>query len=188
MGSELSRTPGRTYYESTIKDFVNNKHPEDIITFLTESDELSETYELHLQQKAWRNQITILKDYLTDKEGYIIFEYILSRVNMRIDVVLLMGGVVYSLEFKNNIDEFTPEYIDQAEGYGYALKNFYEANRDRFVVPILIATKAPDSECSTSADLGQDKLFSLFKEDNTYLSPTLLLLELFYIQDSQLLI
>lgn len=163
MNTVFSRTPGRTYYESTIKDFVNNKHPEDIVTFLTESDESSETYELHLQQKAWNNQILILKDYLADKEGYIIFEYVLSRVNMRIDVVLLMGGVVYSLEFKNNISDFEPEYIDQAEGYGYALKNFYEANQDRYVVPILIATKAPDSDCSISADLGQDKLFSLFK-------------------------
>lgn len=163
MNNNFSRTPGRTYYESTIKDFVSNKHPEDIVTFLTESDESSETYELHLQQKAWSNQITILKDYLVDKEGYIIFEYVLSRVNMRIDVVLLMGGVVYSLEFKNNISDFAPEYVDQAEGYGYALKNFYEANQDRYVVPILIATKAPDCDCSTSTDLGQDKLFSLFK-------------------------
>ena len=51
---------------------------------------------------------------------------------MRIDVVLLMGGVVYSLEFKNNISDFLPEFIDQAEGYGYALKNFYEARNTKF--------------------------------------------------------
>ena len=50
--------------------------------------------------------------------------------------------------------------IDQVDGYGYALKNFYEANRDKYVVPILIATKAPDSERSEGADLGIDKLFT----------------------------
>ena len=163
MESRLRRTPGRTYYESSIEDFVGQKYPADIVEFLTESDESSDEYELHLQKNAWINQIKILQNYLKDKKGYIIFEYVLSRVNMRIDVVLLMDDVVYSLEFKNNETEFLPNDIDQADGYGYALKNFYEANRDKYVVPILIATKAPDSECSEGADLGIDKLFTLFK-------------------------
>lgn len=163
MEPKLRRTPGRTYYESSIEDFVTHKYPGDIVEFLTESDESSDEYELHLQKNAWVNQIKILQNYLKDKKGYIIFEYVLSRVNMRIDVVLLMDDVVYSLEFKNNETEFLPSDIDQADGYGYALKNFYEANKDKYVVPILIATKAPDSECSEGADLGIDKLFTLFK-------------------------
>ena len=163
MTPRLRKTPGRTYYESSIEDFASCRYPTDIVDFLTESDESSDEYELHLQKNAWINQIKILQNYLKDKQGYIIFEYILSRVNMRIDVVLLMGDVVYSLEFKNNETEFMPSDIDQADGYGYALKNFYEANRDKYVVPILVATKAPDSECSEGADLGIDKLFTLFK-------------------------
>lgn len=163
MKTELRRTPGRTYYESSIQDFISVKYPRDIVEYLTQSDESSDVYELHLQKLAWTNQISILQKYLKDKKGYIIFEYVLSRVNMRIDVVLLMDDVVYSLEFKNNETEFKAEDIDQASGYGYALKNFYEANRDKYVVPILIATKAPDSICSSGADIGIDKLFSLFK-------------------------
>lgn len=163
MEARLRKTPGRTYYESSIEDFVSKNSATDIVEFLTESDEMSEPYELHLQKGAWANQISILRKYLKDKKGYIIFEYVLSRVNMRIDVVLLMNNVVYSLEFKNNEVRFNEDDIEQADGYGYALKNFYEANRDKYVVPILIATKAPDSECSEGADLGIDKLFSLFK-------------------------
>ena len=163
MDPRLRRTPGRTYYESSIEDFVDYSHPHEIVEYLTESDESSDAYELHLQKGAWANQISILKKYLKDKKGYIIFEYVLSRVNMRIDVVLLMDDVVYSLEFKNNEDYFSKEAIEQADGYGYALKNFYEVNRDKYVVPILVATKAPDTECSEGADLGIDKLFSLFK-------------------------
>jgi hypothetical protein len=163
MNPRLRKTPGRTYYESFIEDFVSCKHPQDIIEFLTESDESSDDSELHFQKNAWSNQILILQKYLKDKKGYIIFEYVLSRVNMRIDVVLLMDNVVYSLEFKNNKTSFLDDDIDQASGYGYALKNFYESNRDKYVVPILIATKAPDIECSEGSDLGIDKLFSLFK-------------------------
>ena len=163
MEPRLRKTPGRTYYESTIEDFVSNQNPNDIVDFLVESDEYTEPYQLHLQIGAWSNQIKILKKYLQDKKGYIIFEYVLSRVNMRIDVVLLMDDIVYSLEFKNNEVTFNDDDINQADGYGYALKNFYEVNRNKYVVPILIATKAPDSACSNGADLGIDKLFSLFK-------------------------
>ena len=163
MVPRLRKTFGRTYYDSFIEDFVACKHPEDIVEFLTESDEHSDSYQLHLQKNAWANQVRILKKYLKDKKGYIIIEYVLSRLNMRIDVVLLMDNVIYSLEFKNNEVSFLDGDIDQASAYGYALKNFYEFNRDKYVVPILIATKAPDSECSKSADLGIDKLFSLIK-------------------------
>lgn len=163
MVPRLRKTFGRTYYDSSIEDFVACKHPEDIVEFLTESDEHSDSYQLHLQKNAWANQVRILKKYLKDKKGYIIIEYVLSRLNMRIDVVLLMDNVIYSLEFKNNEVSFLDGDIDQASAYGYALKNFYEFNRDKYVVPILIATKAPDSECSKSADLGIDKLFSLIK-------------------------
>lgn len=163
MEPRLRKTPGRTYYESTIEDFALNQNPIDIVDFLVESDEYTEPYQLHLQKGAWSNQIKILKKYLQDKKGYIIFEYVLSRVNMRIDVVLLMDDIVYSLEFKNNEVTFNDDDINQADGYGYALKNFYEVNRNKYVVPILIATKAPDSICSSGADLGIDKLFSLFK-------------------------
>lgn len=163
MEPRLRKTPGRTYYESTIEDFALNQNPNDIVDFLVESDEYTEPYQLHLQKGAWSNQIKILKKYLQDKNGYIIFEYVLSRVNMRIDVVLLMDDIVYSLEFKNNEVTFNDDDISQADGYGYALKNFYEVNRNKYVVPILIATKAPDSICSNGSDLGIDKLFSLFK-------------------------
>ena len=163
MIPKLRKTPGRTYYESTIEDFALNSNSEDIVEYLTESDESSDPNTLLLQKRAWANQISILKKYLKDKKGYVIFEYVLSRVNMRIDVVLLMDGIVYSLEFKNNEISFNDDAINQADGYGYALKNFYEVNRDKYVVPILVATKAPDWECSETADLGIDKLFSLFK-------------------------
>jgi len=163
MKPRFRKTEGITYFESSIEDFAKYKNIDDMVEFLTESDETSAPSNLNLQRGAWANQIKILQKYLKDKKGYIIFEYVLSRVNMRIDVVLLMDDIVYSLEFKNNEISFLPEDIDQADGYGYALKNFYEINRNKYVVPILIATKAPDEECDVKSDLGPDKLFSLFK-------------------------
>ena len=46
MEPRLRKTPGRTYYESSIEDFISLKHPNDIITFLTESDETTDEYEV----------------------------------------------------------------------------------------------------------------------------------------------
>ena len=66
MEPRLRKTPGRTYYESSIEKFVLHKYPADIVEFLTESDESSDEYELHLQKNAWANQIKILQNYLKD--------------------------------------------------------------------------------------------------------------------------
>ncbi len=161
MDMNYCKTLGRSYYEDTIERFVAEGNPSGIVDFLTESAE-EDDESLPLQKGAWRNQINILKRALAGKKGFIVFEYIISRLNSRIDVVLLMDGIVYSLEFKNNEVEFLPDDINQADGYGYALKNFHLASRDRLVAPLLIATRAPNDACSTDSDL-IGGLFSLFK-------------------------
>ncbi|MCR5348080.1 MAG: DUF2075 domain-containing protein, partial [Bacilli bacterium] len=158
----LIRTTGRTYFEDHIEHFVAQGDPKRIVSFLTESME-DDDEALPLQRGAWVNQVRILKKCLAGKKGYIIFEYQILRLNARIDVVLLMDGIIYSLEFKNDKDEFEPEDINQAEGYGYALKNFHSASKDRYVAPFLVATRAPISECSQEYSMGEDKLFSLFE-------------------------
>ncbi len=157
----FERTPGRSFFEDEIANFVQLDDPKEIVEFLTESEQ-DEDEHLLSQKGAWINQIHLLKKCLRDKEGYIIFEYSISSLNRRIDVVLLMDGIIYSLEFKNNEDTFFEEDMNQADAYGYALKNFHQESRDRYVAPLLIATRARDEDCSVSSDLGIDKLFSLF--------------------------
>lgn len=162
MEVQLIRTTGRTYFEDHIEHFVTEGDPKRIVGFLTESTQ-DEDESLPLQRGAWINQIRILKKCLVGKKGYIVFEYQILRLNARIDVVLLMDGIVYSLEFKNDETEFLSEDKDQADGYGYALKNFHSASKDRYVAPFLIATRAPASICSKEFSMGEDKLFSLFE-------------------------
>lgn len=162
MEEALLRTTGRTYFEDHIEHFVKAGDPKKIVDFLTESSEQDDE-SIHLQRGAWVNQIRILKKCLAGKTGYVIFEYQILRLNARIDVVLLMDGIVYSLEFKNDETEFLPQDQNQAEGYGYGLKNFHAESRDRYVAPFLVATRAPSSTCSAEFSMGEDKLFSLFE-------------------------
>ena len=63
----------------------------------------------------------------------------------RIDVVLVIGPVVFAIEFKVGEKAFDRAAIDQVWDYGLDLKNFHEASQDASIIPILIATEA--TEC-----------------------------------------
>lgn len=92
---------------------------------------------------AWSKEISILKDIvvnfsLTNK---IIFEYDIPRLGKRIDVVLLIDGIIFCLEFKNGKDKILESDIDQVLDYALDLKNFHKFSQDKIIVPILIATE-----------------------------------------------
>ena len=75
----------------------------------------------------------------------IFFEFNIPRMGRRIDVVLVIGPVVFAIEFKVGEKTFDRSAIDQVWDYGLDLKNFHEASHDASIVPILIATEA--TEC-----------------------------------------
>ena len=113
----------------------------------------SNEFDLTLEQRgAWQEEITIMKQVLRrlGRDGHIVFEYSLPRLGKRIDVALLIDGVVFALEFKAGADEFLANDKEQVWDYALDLKNFHEESRDRVIVPILVATEAPILECSTN--------------------------------------
>jgi hypothetical protein len=94
------------------------------------------------QRAAWLEQITILQQVLSNREGQIYFEYAIPRMGKRIDVVLLIGPVIFILEFKVGEKEFTTSALDQVCDYALDLKNFHESSRELLIAPVLIATSA----------------------------------------------
>jgi Uncharacterized conserved protein len=94
----------------------------------------------YVQNEAWHEEISDLMDALAKSKakGWLIFEYSLYSLSDRIDVVLLMDSIVYSLEFKTGKQQVTEKSIEQAKRYAYDLKNFHEASKDLWVCPILI--------------------------------------------------
>jgi hypothetical protein len=62
----------------------------------------------------------------------------------RIDVVLLIGPVVFAIEFKIGEKTFDRSAIDQVWDYGLDLKNFHEASHEASILPILVATEAAE--------------------------------------------
>ncbi len=146
----------REYYSASIADFLTTTANE-ILGQLARSNPF--TLE-QTQRNAWLEEIRILQQVLTSREGRIYFEYAIPRMGKRIDVVLLVGPVIFVLEFKIGERDFTPSALDQVCDYALDLKNFHESSYDRFIAPVLIATAAQHVTPIVCATPQNDKLLS----------------------------
>lgn len=131
-------TPGRAWYSASIADFLTAP-PEAVFARLADNRD----FDLIANQKeAWQQQIALLRTQLTGLEGLICFEFTIPRMGRRIDVVLILGPVVFVIEFKVGETDFTRAALTQAWDYALDLKNFHAASHNAAIVPILVATEA----------------------------------------------
>ena len=148
----------RAYYSARIREFVVEK-PETLLGKLMVSDEFSTT---DLQKNAWRKEIDILQDQLRSVEsGDIAFEYTIPRIGHRIDVVCIIHGLIFLLEFKVGDSEYRKSTADQVMDYALDLKYFHELSADRYIIPISIPTEAP-SVCNEVSFM-EDKISNVLK-------------------------
>ena len=148
----------RAYYSARIREFVDEK-PETLLGKLMVSDEFSTT---DLQKNAWRKEIDILQDQLRSVEnGDIAFEYTIPRMGHRIDVVCIIRGLIFLLEFKVGDSEYRKSTADQVMDYALDLKYFHELSADRYIIPISIPTEAP-SVCNEVSFM-EDKISDVLK-------------------------
>lgn len=94
-------------------------------------------------REAWKSEISIMKhviSQLTVQDGEIIFEYDIPRLGKRVDVVLLLNGIVFCIEFKVGETRVLEADVDQVLDYALDLKNFHKFSEHKLIVPILIAT------------------------------------------------
>lgn len=128
----------REFYSESIEKFLKTSSEEILgIIAIGNAFTLEQT-----QRDAWLVEINILKEILLPYKGSIYFEYSIPRMGQRIDVVVLIGPVIFILEFKIGEKEYTQHAIDQVMDYALDLKNFHESSHEQFIAPILIATKA----------------------------------------------
>ena len=146
----------RAFYSNSISNFLNSS-PEEIIGVLALNNQF--TLE-QTQRDAWLEEIRILKTVLENyrNEGAIYLEFSIPRMGQRIDAVLLIGSVIFVLEFKVGEKEFTSYAIDQVMDYALDLKNFHETSHEQFIAPILIATNAKASYTTIALTPHNDKI------------------------------
>ncbi len=155
----------REYYSDSIASFIKTSSDEIIGKLVSASDFSVE----QSQRDAWLNQIRILHKVLVTHEGTIYFEYSIPRMGKRIDVVLLIGAVVFVLEFKVGEKTFAAHAVDQVLDYALDLKNFHETSHAQYVAPVLIATKAGHVDLSVVLTPQNDKLFLPIKTNEELL-------------------
>ncbi|MEO7478906.1 MAG: hypothetical protein ABIT64_06720, partial [Lysobacteraceae bacterium] len=157
IGKDFNPAPrglDRAYYSDRIEHFLERASDEILGALSRRSAFVIES----TQKQAWLEQIRLLKEVLQSvrRPGKVYFEYSVPRLGKRIDVVLLLGEIIFVLEFKVGETEFRSSAIDQVLDYALDLKNFHETSRDKVIVPILVATRAEstvlDNENSTYAD------------------------------------
>jgi len=131
--------PNRCLYEASIKAFL-------------ETDRLAILGALHSNyhgdaltstDEAWIGEIDVLKKVLLpwkDENVQVIFEYEIPRLGKRVDVILLLRGMVFCLEFKVGKNSDFQAGIEQVMDYSLDLKNFHLFSHERIIVPILIPT------------------------------------------------
>lgn len=147
----------RCLYSSSFAEFINTSENSIFGT-------LCERYHgeaLTTTREAWRSEISIIKEILfkfSNKDGKIIFEYDIPRLGKRIDVVLLLEGIVFCLEFKVGQSSIIEADVDQVLDYALDLKNFHKFSQDHLIVPILIATNYRNSSTEIQMSVYDDRV------------------------------
>ncbi|SMY07249.1 DUF2075 domain-containing protein [Flavimaricola marinus] len=129
----------QAYYSATVAQFLTEA-PDHIFGQLSRSHR----HDLEQEQKrAWLGQIQVLKEQLASwPHANLYFEFSIPRMGKRADCVLLLGGIVFVIEFKVGSATFDRHAIDQVHDYALDLKNFHKGSHGLPIVPILVATKA----------------------------------------------
>ena len=128
----------RAWYHASIGDFLTAQADAVLGQLVGNSD-----FSVDLTQRdAWIAELQILRNCLAGLTGSVLLEFNIPRMGRRIDAIVLVGPIVFVLEFKVGATTFDSAAIDQVWDYALDLKNFHAASHTIPIVPILVATDA----------------------------------------------
>jgi len=133
--------------ESIFGELVDNYHGEIIGT----------------TKEAWKGEIALLKKVLvpwSSENAQIIFEYNIPRLGKRIDVVLLLQGLIFCLEFKVGQKAALQADVEQVMDYALDLKNFHLFSHEKKIIPILIPTQHQSSTTEFKPSVYDDGIYN----------------------------
>lgn len=158
----------RYLYSDTIDSFLQ-KNTDTIVGEIT----LSATQDINKEtSNSWQQKVEVLKDVLSPyaQKGSVYFEYNIPRMGRRADVIVLIDGIVFVLEFKTSEQKFTREALIQVWDYAIDLKNFQEGSRDRILIPIVVAPKEKNKNCHIELKPFEDDVYQPLVSNNERLS------------------
>ena len=110
------------------------------------------------QRAAWNYQIDHLRDLAQHfPSAYFAMEFLIPRMGRRADLIILLSGLVFVIEYKVGSGSFDRSSLNQTYDYGLDLKHFHEPSHDRRIIPILVVTKAAGGQVA-DVDWDEDGL------------------------------
>jgi len=145
----------RAWYHASISEFLQTPH-EAVLGRLATNGQFAL---LPTQRDAWLVQLRVLKTALENFSGSLFLEFNIPRVGRRIDVVVIIGPIVFVVEFKVGESSFDRAALDQVWDYALDLKNFHEASHHASIIPILVATEAETASPPMNLFSDEDKVY-----------------------------
>ena len=147
----------RFYYGSTIEEFVSLSNNE-IIGKLAMASPHSDNPET---KASWLEEIETLKSPLSKYcgRGSIFMEYNIPRMGRRADVVLVIEGIIFVLEFKTLGSKFSYQASSQVWDYAIDLKNFQLKTFERTLVPVVVVPGEKDRNCDLKLIPSEDGVY-----------------------------
>ena len=147
----------RFYYSDTITDFLSRNENEIVgaLTLASQHDINDET------SQSWVEEIDTLREALAPYKGRgsVYFEYNIPRMGRRVDVITIIDGIVFVLEYKTSDRTFSREALVQVWDYALDLKNFHDGSLDRILIPMLVVTREKASRCKLTLKHFEDNVF-----------------------------
>lgn len=149
----------RCLYNSDFKSFIEA----DPYSILGRIHDAFHGQALTTTDEAWLSEIRHLQEVLLlwkEEDAEVIFEYDIPRLGKRIDVVLLLRGIIFCLEFKVGQKDVLQADVEQVMDYALDLKNFHRLSHDRIIVPVLIPTKRTSHSTAFIPSVYNDSIFN----------------------------
>lgn len=112
-------------------------------------------------KQSWLEEIETLRGSLAPFKvrGSVYFEYNIPRMGRRADVIVVIDGVIFVLEYKTSEQKFSREALVQVWDYALDLKNFQEGSLDRILIPVLVVPREKDSHCRLTLRHFEDNVY-----------------------------
>lgn len=159
----------RSYYSGTLTEFCAADRNEIFARMARRNDfDLTGT-----QRDAWLAEAEVLQRVLVRHTGALYLEFTIPRMGRRIDALVIIGPVIFVLEFKVGDQAFSSQDEDQVVDYALDLHNFHEGSHGAYIAPVLICTRASVDQLRIAHTRPSDRLFEVSRTNVENLTETI---------------
>lgn len=152
----------RSYYSGSITEFCAADLNEIFAQMVRRNDfDLIGT-----QRDAWLEQAETLKRVLVGRQGALYLEFTIPRMGRRIDALVIIGAVIFVVEFKVGEQTFSSQDLDQVVDYALDLQNFHEGSHHTYIAPLLVCTRADRDDLHVPDARPADRLFEVSRTNS----------------------